>query len=75
MASKLLSESINTSTTSVELMSSLIKSCFNRNRSTEPIVLGSRNGEAVLLHLATKSYSLSMYDCGLLKSKDNLPPV
>lgn len=52
-------------------MSSLIKSFFNRNRSTEPIVIGSRNGEAVLLHWATKSYGLSMYDCGLLDSKDN----
>ena len=71
MASKLLPDSITSTTTSVELMSSLIKSWFNRNRSTEPMVIGSKNEEAVLLHLASKNYVLNMYDCGLLESKDS----
>ncbi len=71
MASKLLSDSISSTTTSVELMSSLIKSWFNRNRSTKPMVFGSKNEEAVLLHLASKNYVLNMYDCGLLESKDS----
>jgi hypothetical protein len=71
MASKLLSETDNSTKTSLELMSCLIKSWFNRNRFTEPMVIGSRNEEAMLLHLASKSYVLSIYECGLLKSKDN----
>jgi hypothetical protein len=71
MASKLLSDSDTDTTTTMGLMSSLIKSCFNRSRSTEPMVIGSRNEEAVLLHLATKPYVLDMYECGLLESKDN----
>jgi hypothetical protein len=77
MASKLLCElDINNPITEgsdeaedVELLSSLLNSWFNRVRSTEQMVVGASNEEAVLQLLAKKDYIADMYECGLMESK------
>ncbi len=67
MASNLLSNR-NDEVSDVDLLRSLLKSWFNRSRSTEPMVIGAQNEDAVLLALSQKSYVDKIYDCGLLES-------
>jgi len=67
MTSKVLSGTAD-DVSDVEMLRSLLKSWFNRSRSTEPMIIGSRNEDAVLLSLSQKSYVDSIYDCGLLES-------
>jgi hypothetical protein len=58
MASNILSMQSNkddsNNTEDITILFSLLNSCFNRARSTEPMVIGSHNVDAVLLNLYKK---------------------
>jgi hypothetical protein len=56
----------------IDLPQALLKSWFNRSRSTEPMVIGARNEDAVLMSLSQKPYVSRIYDAGLLES-NNIP--
>jgi len=68
MASQFISESFNNKSSS-ERFSSLLKSWFNRSRSTANMVVGAKNEDAVLTAFSTPNYVLQVLSCGLFESK------
>jgi hypothetical protein len=45
-----------------------MKSCFNFSRSTEAMVIGSHNEDAVLSTMSKYSRIVKLYSCGLFES-------
>ena len=52
----------------LDLLQALLKSWFNHSRSTEPMAIGAKNEDAMLMSLAQKPFVSKIYNVGLLES-------
>ncbi len=68
MAGKLFTSATNFTPT--EVMEKLMASWFSRTRSTTPMVIGSKNENAVLKAFSNLDYVCSVFDVGLIEHSD-----
>jgi hypothetical protein len=67
MASKVL-HSAETEVSDLDLLQSMLKSWFNRSRSTEPMVVGARHEDTELTYFSKLPFVSHMYNVELLES-------
>jgi len=72
LSSVLLNSDVSDTNDEASLLVTMMKSWFNRSRSTEAMVIGTKNEDEVLLQLSRKDWMIKLFDCGLFES-DSIP--
>jgi hypothetical protein len=72
LSSLLLNSDVSYTNDEASLLVTMMKSWYNSSRSTEAMVIGTKNEDEVLLQLSKEDWMMKLFDCGLFES-DSIP--